>query len=57
MKIATVNARGWHWALTDVMHQVKTDEILWLMRREKLDVLLLSDVETSNSGRFNTIHK
>ena len=26
-------------------------EILWLLRREKLDVLLLSDVDTSNSTR------
>ena len=36
MKIATVNTRGWHWALTDAAHQVKTGEILWLMRREKI---------------------
>ena len=56
MKIATVNTRGWHWALTDAAHQVKTGEILWLMRREKLDVLLLSDVHTASSGRFNTSH-
>ena len=54
MKIATVNARGWHWALTDVNHQAKTGEILWLMRKEKLDILLLSDVHTSDTGRFNT---
>ena len=26
------------------------------MRREKLDVLLLSDVHTASSGRFNTSH-
>ena len=56
MKIATVNTRGWHWALTDAAHQVKTGEILWLMRREKLDVLLLSDVHTASSERFNTSH-
>ena len=56
MNIATVNTRRWHWALTDAAHQVKTGEILWLMRREKLDVLLLSDVHTANSGRLNTSH-
>ena len=56
MKITTVNTRGWHWALTDAAHHVNTGEILWLMRREKLDVLLLSDVHTASSGRFNTSH-
>ena len=56
MNIATVNTRGWHWALTDAAQQVKTVEILWLMRREKLDVLLQSDVHKANSGRFNTSH-
>ena len=56
MKIATVNTRFWHWAFTDAAHQVKTGEILWLIRREKLDVLLLSDVHTANSGRLNTSH-
>ena len=48
MKIATANTRGWHWVLTDAAHQVKTGEILWLLRREKLDVLLLSDVHKAN---------
>ena len=52
MRIASVNTRGWHWALTDAVHQVKTGKFLWLMRREKLDILLLSDVHTSDAGRF-----
>ena len=47
MKIVTVNGRGWHWALTDVNHQC-------LMRKEKSDILLLSDVHTSDAGRFNS---
>ena len=56
MKIATVKTRGWHSALTDAAHLVKTDEILRLMRREKLDIPHLSDVHTANSGRLNTSH-
>ena len=57
MKIATVNTRRWHWVLTDAAHQVKTGEILWLLRREKLDILLLSDVHKANSGGLNKSHK
>ena len=44
MRIATVNVRGWHWAL-----QAKTGETSWLMSKDKLDILLLSDVHTSDA--------
>ena len=52
MKVATVNTKGWHWVLTDAMHQVKTGEILWLMRVG----CPCGDVHTSNSGRLITSH-
>ena len=46
--------RGWHWALTDVNHQEMIGEILWLVRKENLDILLLNDVHTSDVGRLNS---